>query len=309
MISSNSGPLATIDAGYHGGSLADEFAALGSLCLGIRLKSGDANRHFDGDDPHGRFRAFQFQATPTLSVRPDRAIIPAPAHRSLDEIKDRLLTIPSLDSSLYTELVRAARSYQDALWIAESDPHLSWLLLVSAIEIAAGAHITLRGNPSENLQEFQPRLAKLVEESGGVDLLDGVAEQLKHLFSATKKFMLFCEEFTPQEPGIRPEHSYQRLEWSWLGLKPILKKVYDLRSRALHAGVPFPAPMCSRPDRHDPSSAPSERAVTGLAQQTRGGQWLPEDAPITLHAFQHFVRGALLGWWDHIALSARSSES
>jgi len=299
-IVSSHGTLATNDTAYHGGSFADEFAALVSLCLGIRLKSGEANRFFDGNDPYGRFSSFQYQGAPTLSIRPDRSMIPAPPHRSLGDIRERMLTIPGLDPRLYTELVRAARSYQEALWIAESDPHLSWLLLVSAVEIAANAHVTARSSPSENLQEFLPTLATLVEKAGGIQLLDGVAKQLKHLFGATKKFMRFCKEFTPQAPTQRPEHEYQRLEWTWPALEPILKKVYGLRSRALHAGVSFPAPMCERPERHSPEDVPSEKAVTGLALQTRGGQWLPEDAPITLHTFQHFVRGALLGWWDHI---------
>jgi len=35
-------------------------------------------------------------------------------------------------------LTRAARLYQDALWMIESEPSLAWLLLVSAIETAFG---------------------------------------------------------------------------------------------------------------------------------------------------------------------------
>jgi hypothetical protein len=296
------GPLRTIDDSYHGGWLSEELAALTSLALGIRLKSGDANRRFDGNDPCGRFSSFWTQRIPTLTIRPDRAIVPAPANRSLDEISVRLKTIPYLEPRLYTELIRAARSYQDALWIAESEPHLAWLLLVSALEIAASAHVTLRGTPTDNLEEFQPKLAQMVRASGGEDLLSGVAEQLKNLFSATKKFLLFCEEFCPPEPSARPNHAYQRIDWAWPSLKPILKKIYDLRSRALHAGVPFPAPMCTYPDRRG-TDTPAEKAVTSLATQTQGGQWVPEDAPIALHAFQHFVRGALLGWWDRLAES------
>ncbi|VVN73725.1 hypothetical protein PS689_00589 [Pseudomonas fluorescens] len=307
IISNRTLPLKTVDDGYHGGWFSEELAALTSLALGIRLKSGDVSRRFDGNDPYGRFESSWTQRIPSLTIRPNQAIIPAPTHVSLDDIRSRLQTIPDLDPGLYKELIRAARSYQDALWIAESEPHLAWLLMVSALEIAASAHVTLRGTPMENLEEFQPTLAQMVRSSGGDELLHGVADQLKNLFSATKKFLLFCEEFCPPEPVDRPAHPYQRIDWDWPSLKIILKKVYDLRSRALHAGVPFPAPMCTHPDRRD-TGAPAEKAVTALATQTQGAQWVPEDAPITLHTFQHFVRGALLGWWDHLAKSPEQTE-
>lgn len=304
IISNRNRPLKTVDDGYHGGWFSEELAALTSLALGIRLKSGDAIRRFDGKDPYGRFDSSWAQRVPTITIRQNQAIIPAPPQASLNDISTHLQTIPHLDPSLYTELVRAARSYQDALWIAESEPHLAWLLMVSALEIAASAHVTLRGTPADNLEEFQPALAEMVHRSGGDELLNDVANQLKNLFSATKKFLLFCEEFCPSEPAVRPDFPYQRIEWDWPSLRKILKKVYDLRSRALHAGVPFPAPMCTYPDRRD-SSAPAEKAVTALATQTLGAQWIPEDAPITLHTFQYFVRGALLGWWDHLAESTK----
>ncbi|QKE61882.1 hypothetical protein HNE05_00360 [Aquipseudomonas campi] len=307
IISNHNLPLKTVDDGYHGAWFSEELAALTSLALGIRLKCGDEIRRFDDRDPYGRFVSPWTKHAPTLAYRHNQAIIPAPPQVSLNDIRARLQTIPHLDPYLYKELVRAARSYQDALWIAESEPHLAWLLMVSALEIAASAHVTLRGTPADNLEELQPTLAEIVHNSGGDELLDGVADQLKNLFSATKKFLLFCEEFYPPEPAVRPDHGYQRIEWNWPSLKKILKKVYELRSRALHAGVPFPAPMCTHPDRRE-SGAPAERAITALASQTLGAQWIPEDAPITLHTFQYIVRSALLAWWDHLAESAKQAD-
>lgn len=306
-ISNHNRPLKTIDDGYHGAWFSEELAALTSLALGIRLKCGDAIRRFDDRDPYGRFVSPWTQHVPTLTSRHNQAIIPAPAQVSLSDISIRLQTIPNLDPYLYIELVRAARSYQDALWIAESEPHLAWLLMVSALEIAASAHVTLRGTPADNLNELQPTLAKMVHESGGDELLNGVADQLRNLFSATKKFLLFCEECCPPEPVARPDFDYQKIEWNWPSLKKILKKVYDLRSRALHAGAPFPAPMCTHPDRRE-SGAPAERAITALATQTLGAQWIPEDAPVTLHTFQYIVRSALLSWWDHLAESVKPAD-
>lgn len=308
LIQNASLPFKTVDDSYHGGWLAEELAALTSLALGVRMKSGDAIRRFDGRDPLGTYQSAWLRSTPSLSFRKGKPMVPMPRHASLNDIQGRLKTIPTLDADLFKELIRAARSYQDALWLAESEPHLSWLILVSALEISANAHITIRGTPSENLEEFKPELADLVRNSGGDFLLDAVSEQLKSLFSATKKFLEFCKEFAPPPPAVRPEMAYHRIDWTWPELKKTLNKVYELRSRALHAGYPFPAPMCTPPEWYE-NDAPSEKAITALAVQTQGAQWVPNDAPITLNTFAYFVRGALLNWWDHLAKSAEQNNS
>src|SRR5262249_36369659 len=50
---------------YHGGLLTDEVAALVSLALGIRLKSGGMTRHFECD-PRGTPVAWDPHPTPIL---------------------------------------------------------------------------------------------------------------------------------------------------------------------------------------------------------------------------------------------------
>lgn len=288
---------------YHGGTFAEEFAALCSLCLGIRLKAGDANRRFDSADPLGRFQAYQSRVPPSLIFNRSRAIVPsALAIPSLDNIRERLRPIPSIEYRMLTELVRAARAYQDALWIAESEPNLAWLLLVSALEIAASAHVSDTGSPEENLREYQPRLAVVLESAGGSELVANVGDLLKNLYSATRKFIRFCEQFAPPPPEVRPSMDWMQIEWTWPNLKKILTKVYEHRSNALHAGIPFPAPMCRRPERWNEERAVSERAITGLAESTLGATWAPKDAPISLNAFQYIVRASLLKWWDHISV-------
>ncbi|MBP2869962.1 MULTISPECIES: hypothetical protein [Pseudomonas] len=288
---------------FHGGHLPEEITALTSLALGIRLKAGDANRYFDASDRLGRFVAYSSRPWPSLSVNPGRPIIPTPKDVLLNDIQARLTTIPTLNAGLYIELVRAARAYQDALWISEIEPHLAWLLFVSAIEIAANAQLASAGSSTENLKELKPELARMVENAGGEDLLNEVAKDLKGLFGSTKKFLMFCEEFMPTEPSERPSLDWMKIEWTWSGLLPILKTVYALRSHALHAGIPFPAPMCRQPDQWRDDNVPAERAITSLAVQTMNGQWVPKDAPIALHTFQYFARGALLNWWDRISIN------
>ncbi|WP_146128387.1 hypothetical protein [Burkholderia gladioli] len=286
---------------YHGGAAPDELAALCSMGLGIRLRAGDANRTFDSRDPRGRFHAHQWRVTPTLIFDRTRPVVPSVVVQpSLDSVRKRLRAIPTIEPRLFTELVRSARAYQDALWIAESEPHLAWLLLVSALEIAANAHVSEAGSSEGNLREFQPKLTETLESAGGSALVAEVGEQLKHLYSATKKFMRFCEQFAPPPPDARPSVEYMRIDWKWTSLKKILNKIYAHRSSALHAGIPFPAPMCRRPDKFGEAEY-SEKGVTALAEHTLGATWTPEDAPMSLNTFQYFVRTSLLKWWDHIS--------
>lgn len=286
---------------YHGGHLAEEITSLVSLGLGIRLKSGDSNRRFDGSDPYGRFNAHRWSPTPSIGLSLGQPIIPMPEYVTIEGIRPRLESIPKLKASLYVELVRAARAYQDALWISESEPHIAWLLFISALEIVANAHLSHKGTPTDNLKELKPNLAELLSNTGGDELLDAVAEDLKALFGATKKFLSMCEIFMPPPPPTRPSLEWMRLEWEWSSMKKILNTVYGLRSKALHAGVPFPAPMCQSPYKWQDNLVPAERAITALAMSTRNGKWVPDDAPIALHTFHHIVRGILLAWWDEIA--------
>lgn len=287
---------------YHGGWLPEEMAALCSLALGIRLKAGDETRSFTPTDPLGRPRAHQTRNLSAPSFDRARAIIPSALEVPLiDGIHDRLKTIPAIEANLLTELVRAARAYQDALWIAESEPNLAWLLLVSAVEIAANAHFAESGSPESNLREYQPDLARVLENTGGGVLVEEVANILKQLYSATKKFMRFCETFMPPPPVMRPSNKWSQVMWEWPALKKVLTTVYAHRSHALHAGIPFPAPMCRRPMQWTGDPVVAEIALTGLAENTLGATWVPKDAPISLNTFQYFVRKSILLWWEQIS--------
>src|SRR5258707_11942991 len=54
---------------YHGGLIQDEIAALVSLCLGIRLKSGSPTRQFSSEgDPRGR--PISWPSSPQPMIQP-----------------------------------------------------------------------------------------------------------------------------------------------------------------------------------------------------------------------------------------------
>jgi len=82
-------------------------------------------------------------------------------------------------------------------------------------------------------------------------------------------------------------------------MKKLLTLVYNYRSRALHGGRPFPAPMCEPPMIFGDTNVPAERPL-GITMSTRGGTWRAKDVPLCLHMFEHIVRGALLNWWESL---------
>lgn len=291
----------TDDELYHGGYLQDEAAALVSLCLGVRLKSGEMTRRWD--EPHGDPKGYpcyyHFINDPVLLRSGSGPIIPrALGTHSLEEVTP----LSSLHKVLPKDaviLVRAARLYQDGLWISESEPHLSWLMFVSALETAAN-HWRAAIEPSiERLKASRPKLEEILLRHGGDDLLFEVAQEVAPYMGSTRKFVDFCLAFLPDPPSVRPlewaQHSWER--------KPIrtsLERIYDYRSKALHGGKPFPHPMCEAPLSFGNDDALME-IPSGLASSAKGGTWLVDDTPMLLHTFEYIVRGALLKWWHSLA--------
>ncbi|HSB15577.1 MAG TPA: hypothetical protein VLE22_14055 [Bryobacteraceae bacterium] len=285
---------------YHGGELQDEVAALVSLVLGIRLKAGPASREFPphGSDPRGVPIAYYGFREPVLITNSCGRMLPnALGAHSLDSLK-RFPILPELTQSDGTALVRSARLYQESVWIAESDPAMAWLLMVSAVECAAHRWDQRYETPVERLRASRPDLAKILEERCP-DLIDEVALRLVESLGATQKFVKFLLRFLPEPPPARPPVTF-RVQWTSRQLKRILSMVYKYRSQALHAGIPFPAPMCEPPRRvaHD-WPAPPEKPL-GLAASARGGVWVAKDVPLHLHVFEYLARGALLNWWQSL---------
>ena len=282
---------------YHGGFWGDEIAALTSVALGVRIQVGAESRRFEpGQDPYGRPSEWHYEAKPIVRVRPDQLILPSVVGKhSMDQLKI-LESIPRIAPKQYVNLIRACRSYQNALWIAEFEPNLAWLMFVSALETAANDFYATEASPDTRLRDFEPDLAKLLKKHGGDELVHQVAELIVDMFKATKKFINFTLRFRPSEPDQRPEEWLQ-VKWSKTGLKKVLNKVYKYRSRYLHDGIPFPAPMLRSPRFIGINLPPPEVSSIGLASSSHGGTWESKDIPINLHCFHYITRGVLLNWW------------
>jgi len=280
---------------YHGGNLQDEIAALLSLCLGIRLKSGDANRSFGASDDRGRPISYGFAKDPIPPIVDERPILPNAVKEHHLEEAMLLRNLLELEPSNAVTLIRAARLYQEAIWIVESTPELSWLMFTSAIETAASAWRRSTETAVESLKLSKPKLIDIINELGGDELVTRVANELDGLFGATRNFVDFVLQFLPEPPSHR---SYEWAQHSWDSkiMKRSLKLIYDHRSKALHGGIPFPAPMSSQPISVAENPALVEVPV-GLATTTRGATWAKKDTPMLLHTFEYIVRHALSNWW------------
>ena len=282
---------------YHGGRWEDELAALTSVALGVRIHAGGISRRFEpGQDPYGEPCEWQYEPKPIVRVRSNQLILPSVVGtHSMEELKI-LESIPHIDPDRYISLIRACRSYQNALWIAESEPNFAWLMFVSALETAANNFYKneAKTSPEKRLRESNLGLAKYLEEHGGSEHVRKVAKFIAPTLGARKKFRDFTMRFMPDEPNERPDQKWLQVKWSETGLKKVLNKIYDYRSRSLHGGIPFPDPMLQFPYPIGKESLPPEVPLGSASYQ---GIWMEKDIPINLHCFHYITRGVLLNWW------------
>jgi hypothetical protein len=200
---------------------------------------------------------------------------------------------PKLSPDDAGALIRSARLYQDAVWIAESEPELSWIMLVSAVENAAESWCKSKATAVERLETSKPELVKLLKDAGGKELVLKVAKEIVDCLGATKKFINFILEFIPEQPKKRPSINAQH-SWEHKDIEKSMRIIYGHRSKTLHGGVKFPLPMCN-PPMYDGSGF-SEKPF-GYATEAYRSVWMAEDTPMLLHTFEYIARNALLKWW------------
>jgi hypothetical protein len=289
--------IKTDDNNYHGGVLQDEMAALIALCLGIRLKSGGETRSFDIEgDPKGRPYSFSFIPDPVVPLAHKRPILPSIiGTHSLDSAL-LISKLPTLSVKDAVALIRAARLYEEAVWISDTSPEMSWLLLTSAVETIANRWKEVKETPLEQLRNSRPKLEQILQEKGDEEFVKKVADEIAPYMGATKKFTDFIVKFLPSEPQQRPV-PFMQFTWTESNIRKALKKIYNYRSQALHGGKPFPAPMCQAPMTVGDSDIFAEVPL-GLATSSRGSTWIAKDTPILLHMFEYIVRHSILNWWE-----------
>lgn len=275
---------------FHGGGVGDEMAALLSLALGVRLQAAGVIREFKADgDPWGR----PVQHSHRRPAPPEgrQTSIPSLRGGDLRILVEALAIYPRLDPAKATEVVRAARSYQQGVWMSDADPEYAWLKFVSALE--TGANCWWRGDddPETALRNSKPELAKVLSRQGDAALVRDVGELLRDQLRATHRFYAFTERYRPPPPEIRPR--FDQVPWDDLG--KAMRVIYKHRSKSLHAGVPFPVPMLDEPRVLDEGQPPIERPL-GLAAAAGSTVWQKDELPMLLHIFEYITRETLLAW-------------
>jgi len=290
---------------YLGGGPELELAALCSLAMGIRLKHGGMTRVFNKQKeyPRGLPYGADVEGATRRTGGLTTGILPEVLKFEVTDV-DRVPTYRFMTPAQAIALARAAKLYQDAVWVAEGEAELSWLFLVSAIETAADSwYGAEKRSPAEELRELRPEVAARLQRAGDDSLVEDIAGLFAGTLGATKKFLSFLLEFIPPAPTKRPPEA--QVSWSPDEMKGFLKVIYGHRSKALHDGVPFPPVMCQRPHQAQGWEVPAEAPVEGTYRNAYG-VWKRENTPMFLHTFEYIVRGALLKWWDSMVPASES---
>ncbi|MDV7222638.1 hypothetical protein [Streptomyces prunicolor] len=284
-------------------TLDDEVACMLSLVAGVRLRSGGRVRRFTHAASRGvpEFYGHRVPEWPAT----ERPIYPVPKQISMDSLDGWMGRYLALGREDAVALVRAARQFRDALWVADTDPELAWLFLVSALEVIAGREALSSASPADLLHQEKPALAAQLLAVGGEAHLEAVAQELVGVVRATARFLSCVKTHLPGPPAVRPE-IYAQVDWAWPKLRKQVAQVYDYRSRRLHGGVPFPSPLCQVPFGQE---ATLEERPTCIASASGNAAWLSEDLPMHLHTFGYIVRGCLLDWWQKASRSADGEDT
>ncbi|HTD36268.1 MAG TPA: hypothetical protein VK669_02045 [Candidatus Limnocylindrales bacterium] len=299
---------ATDTSRYHGGGLIDEVAALVSLSLGMRLRAGAVDREFGLAD-RGRPIAFQLEPWPESKpiTRAPRFPWAIGEHELSSESLFGLDRMDRLTPTEANALIKAARSYQQGLWIGEWEPAQAWLHFVSAIGAVMNFGKSRDATDAELLKFYAPDIAKKIKLAGGEPLIESLAPSLRLLFSSTRKFCDFIVSHLPEPPTRRPPAGFQ-IAWNPDAIKDMLRVIYGHRSKALHEGTPFPMPMCMPPFTASTSWQAPMELPPGLAATMHQGAWLNSDTPMHLHIFEYVVRASICRWWAGRSLGDDASE-
>ncbi|WP_155892072.1 hypothetical protein [Conexibacter woesei] len=279
------------DSAYGAGGLDDELAALLSLALTCRFRSGGITREgWEGGDPAGD-PVEHHHRRPYLALARGGSLLPGgPATARLEDAEGLLHQYSAIQPGDAIAAARAARQFADALWFADLDPRVAWIKLVGAIESAAVRwHAAQERDDVALLRRNRKRVYNAIRDCDD-DVVCRVAKDLAGTLKATDKFKDFILEFDPGPPEDRPDGT-GRLDWS--ELEGALDRIYEHRSRDLHAGIAFPSPLCEPVPR---GGGPPPERFPAIAAEAFGGSWMAEDLPMYFHTFVHIVGGALRRW-------------
>lgn len=241
-------------------------------------------------DEDARGNPHETEPPPYLPSLARGSMLPGIHERRIDLSRVTLLdSYPSLTIDQAGALVKSARSYQEAICVADGNARLARLRLVTAVE--ALAQLPSDTPAALRLRDADPELAELVLDVGSRRLTELVTEKFVQQAGVTRKFVDFLSDVGP--PPRRPNDG----RTDWRKLRKQLSFIYNHRSKDLHEGVPFPRLLCEAP-----SVSRAGLAEEASRQREHGGIFL-----MRLHVFEYVVRAALLNWWAAISTSETGS--
>lgn len=276
---------------YAGGDLGDQMASLLALALARRLRSAGVMRHGHEGEPEGK-PFFGDYEPPSLIAPRHRSALPGVADASnISDAASFLEAFSRLSGSDAVAVMRAAHQYADALWLCDADPRTSWIKLFGALEAAADHwDYETQQSVEAQLKRRHPGMYEQLSRKAP-EAIPIVAKSLSRVLGAESKMIDFVLAHAPRPPARRPEIG--RLDFD--DLEPVLRVLYDHRSRDLHGGVPFPQPLCGTPVS-DNGGIPIE-VFPALGASSGGASWPAKQLPMFLHTFVYIVGETLRNWW------------
>lgn len=284
-----------------------EFAAVLSLLLGVRMRSGGTIRRYGPDNLAGR-TDFVEHVVPALPprARSGLSIVRCPVggqeQLPLADLVPRVADLRLVSALHAVTMVRAASVFSDALWVCDHDPELAWLHCVTALELAADRYDRDQADAVELLRQEKGKKYFEKVSAKGPEVLARAAELHCRRTRAEKKLQALLIDFPPAAPVVRPAGpAWIRVDWDdQADLRRRVETIYAHRSARLHGGVQFPAPLLMPPlvagAEHAGGAEDSEPVSHG-----GGLGWRNVDLPLTLDAFVHLTRSCLLSWWASLS--------
>lgn len=276
----------------EGIDIEHEVAALLTLETGVRIHTGSRTRYINPEDPVGSPRGELLHPGQVQRGSSWHWLVPGLEMLSGVHQCALFVTYLKLSKPSAVALTRASMSYSSALWICESQPELAWLLFVTALECIA-ATVPLRTSDTAPALpvELDSVMAALPNDQREI-----LTSYIQERTFSTRKFLELLQRFLPAAPMQRLHHeptrpSEGRLDWDWSRMKPLLKRVYDMRSKRLHAGVHFPVWMCDAPRKTSDG-----QFVWEYSERPKNVR-CPGSPDLTLNTFAYITRMTILNWW------------
>lgn len=273
-------------------NIPDQVAVILSLILGVRIRAGNESRLFqavnlDQGIPLHRYIDLDPAQVELIKNKP---LLPTILKNidnengffSLNIVDQYISSFSSLTVTQAELVIRAAKLYRDAIWIVDSEPQLSLILLISVIELLSQQD---KIDDSEHVCNGICQICK------------------KHICkrpSSRKQFENFLINYLPDPPTKRCREENQ-INWNELKKKKnnnIFLQMYRFRSKFLHEGIAFPLDFLN-PNSFWVGESDEEFRYEKSIKTSISNQ-LIELSPMSLSIFEYIVRNAALKWWRSI---------